>query len=361
MMIKQVFLSDILKFKNGKKRPKEEGTVPVYGGNGILGYSNSSNSEECIIIGRVGAYCGNVYYEKNKCWISDNAISAYVKKGIDMVYAYYLLKSLHLNKRKIGTSQPLLTQEILNNIETPILSHFDQIKVGRILSIIDEKIHLNMEINNNLEQQAKALYKDWFIDFSPFSIEGNLPDGWHLGTVGDIIQLHDSKRVPLSGSERDKMEKIYPYYGATSLMDYVDNYLFDGIYLLLGEDGTVVDSLGFPILQYVYGRFWINNHAHIITGKEGFSVEELYLFFSLTNIKSIVTGAVQQKVSQQNLKKVPAIIPSKEALSAFDDLIQPIFAQIRNLRDENAHLTDLRDTILPRLMSGKLDVSDIEI
>ena len=157
------------------------------------------------------------------------------------------------------------------------------------------------------------------------------------------------------------MEKIYPYYGATSLMDYVDNYLFDGIYLLLGEDGTVVDSLGFPILQYVYGQFWVNNHAHIITGKEGFSVEELYLFFSLTNIKSIVTGAVQQKVSQQSLKKVPAIIPSKEALSAFDDLIQPVFAQIRNLRDENAHLADLRDTLLPRLMSGELDVSDIEI
>ena len=216
-------------------------------------------------------------------------------------------------------------------------------------------------LNNNLEQQAKALYKDWFFDFSPFSIEGNLPDGWHLGTVGDIIQLHDSKRVPLSGSERDKMEKIYPYYGATSLMDYVDNYLFDGIYLLLGEDGTVVDSLGFPILQYVYGQFWVNNHAHIITGKEGFSVEELYLFFSLTNIKSIVTGAVQQKVSQQNPKKVPAIIPSKEALSAFDDLIQPVFAQIRNLRDENAHLADLRDTLLPRLMSGELDVSNIEI
>lgn len=150
MMIKQVFLSDILKFKNGKKRPKEGGTVPVYGGNGILGYSNSSNSEECIIIGRVGAYCGNVYYEKNKCWISDNAISAYVKEGIDMVYAYYLLKSLHLNRRKIGTSQPLLTQEILNNIEAPIIPYFNQIKVGKILSIIDEKIYLNTEINNNL-------------------------------------------------------------------------------------------------------------------------------------------------------------------------------------------------------------------
>jgi len=217
------------------------------------------------------------------------------------------------------------------------------------------------QINNNLEQQAKALYKDWFFDFSPFSSDGNLPNGWHFGTVGDIIQIHDSKRVPLSGAERDKMAKVYPYYGATSLMDYVDNYLFDGIYLLLGEDGTVVDSLGFPILQYVYGQFWVNNHAHIITGKEGFSVEELYLFFSLINIKSIVTGAVQQKVSQQNLKKVPAIIPSKQALSAFDEIIQPIFAQIRNLRDENANLSQLRDTLLPKLMSGELDVSDIDL
>ena len=259
------------------------------------------------------------------------------------------------------SAYPSLKPSDIENLELMLPDKKTQERIVAILRSIDEKIKENNAINNNLEQQTKALYKDWFFDFSPFSTESNLPDGWHLGTVGDIIQLHDSKRVPLSGLERDKMEKIYPYYGATSLMDYVDNYLFDGIYLLLGEDGTVVDSLGFPILQYVYGQFWVNNHAHIITGKEGFSVEELYLFFSLTNIKSIVTGAVQQKVSQQNLKKVPAIIPSKEALSAFDDLIQPVFAQIRNLRDENAHLADLRDTLLPRLMSGELDVSNIEI
>jgi len=284
----------------------------------------------------------------------------------DADFLYYLICSPLVRnpaiKSMVGSSgrQRVQTDVVANlDIELPPIE--EQRNIGGLLKAIDDKIELNNKINNNLEQQAKALYKDWFFDFSPFSTEGNLPDGWHLGTVGDIIQLHDSKRVPLSSSERDKMEKIYPYYGATSLMDYVDNYLFDGIYLLLGEDGTVVDSLGFPILQYVYGQFWVNNHAHIITGKEGFSVEELYLFFSITNIKSIVTGAVQQKVSQQNLKKVPAIIPSKEALSAFDDLIQPIFAQIRNLRDENAHLADLRDTLLPRLMSGELDISNIEL
>ena len=278
-------------------------------------------------------------------------------------FLFYMMKYYipHLLKKESGTVFGSVNRNDINGLEVDIPEDAQvQKKIARYLEMIDDKIELNNTINNNLEQQAKALYKDWFFDFSPFSTEGNLPNGWRLGTVGDIIQLHDSKRVPLSGSERDKMEKIYPYYGATSLMDYVDNYLFDGIYLLLGEDGTVVDSLGFPILQYVYGQFWVNNHAHIITGKEGFSVEELYLFFSLTNIKSIVTGAVQQKVSQQNLKKVPAIIPRKEALSAFDDLIQPIFAQIRNLRDENAHLADLRDTLLPKLMSGEIDVSDIE-
>lgn len=236
-----------------------------------------------------------------------------------------------------------------------------QEKVVSFLELIRAKIEKNSVINNNLFEQAKALFKNWFIDYAPFSTDNTMPEKWRMGTVGEIIELHDSKRIPLSGSERDKMKKIYPYYGATSLMDYVDNYLFDGIYLLLGEDGTVVDDKGFPILQYIDGKFWVNNHAHILTGKLGYSVEELYLLFSLTNIKSIVTGAVQQKVSQANLKKVSAIIPPADVLNQFDDIIQPIFAEIRNLRSENQRLSSIHDSILPKLMSGDIDVSKVDI
>lgn len=215
------------------------------------------------------------------------------------------------------------------------------------------------DINENLEQQAQAIFKSWFVDFEPFSRV--VPKDWRTGTISEIIELHDSKRIPLSGAERDKMKKIFPYYGATSRMDYVDNFLFDGIYLLLGEDGTVIDEEGFPILQYVYGKFWVNNHAHIITGKLGYSVECLYLLFSLTNIKHIVTGAVQQKVSQANLKKMPVIIPTKDVLKKFDDIIQPIFEIIRNNRDEIDNLITLRDTLLPKLMNGEIDVSKVRI
>ena len=186
--------------------------------------------------------------------------------------------------------------------------------------------------------------------------DGKIPDGWHVGTFSEIIEFHDAKRIPLSSRQRANLKKVYPYYGATSIMDYVDQYIFDGIYLLIAEDGTVIDSNGHPVLQYVEGKFWVNNHAHIITGKNGFTVETLYLLCSLTNIQSIVTGAVQQKISQSNLKKLSVIIPSESALKAFDSIVQPIFAKIRNLRIENDKLTELYNILLPRLISGKLDI-----
>lgn len=205
----------------------------------------------------------------------------------DAEFLYYLICSPLVRnpaiKSMVGSSgrQRVQTDVVASlNIEIPPFE--EQRKIGGLLKALDDKIELNNQINNNLFEQAQSLFKSWFIDFDPFS--NTMPEDWAIGTIGDIIEVYDSKRVPLSGSQRDKMDKIYPYYGATSLMDYVDDYLFDGIYLLLGEDGTVVDRYGFPILQYVEGKFWVNNHAHILRGKNGFSVETLYLLFSLTKI-----------------------------------------------------------------------------
>ena len=372
-------LSDICDFRKGKVSVSTltlqtyvstENMLPNKGG---IVVANSLPTTEFtqeykkgdILVSNIRPYFKKIWQAKCDGGCSNDVLVFQGNSNINRDFLYYILANddffAYSMATSKGTKMPRGDKTSIMKYEVPAFDLDTQIRMASVIRCLDEKIELNAAINNNLEQQAKALYKDWFFNFSPFSTDGTLPDGWRVGTVNDIIQLHDSKRVPLSGAERDKMTKIYPYYGATSLMDYVDNYLFDGIYLLLGEDGTVVDSLGFPILQYIYGQFWVNNHAHIITGKEGFSVEELYLFFSLTNIKLIVTGAVQQKVSQQNLKKVAAIIPSKEVLSAFDKLIQPIFAQIRNIRDENALLVELRDTLLPKLMSGELDVSDIDL
>ena len=143
-------LSKYVEFKNGKKRPTSKGTIPVYGGNGILDYTNIANMQSGVVIGRVGVYCGSVFLVREECWVSDNAIKAMCKENMDLEYLYYLLSSLHLNERRIGTSQPLLTQSILNNIEVKIPEFAIQKRISSILELFDEKIKLNNKINNNL-------------------------------------------------------------------------------------------------------------------------------------------------------------------------------------------------------------------
>ena len=275
---------------------------------------------------------------------------------------YWLLSQKDYLMAKVGVTgigAGKFDLDFLQKLMIPIPSERERKSIVGFASSISEKIRCNAKVNDNLLWQAQALYKDRFIDLKPFN--GEMPPDWQLGTVSEIIELHDSKRIPLSSRERANLTKIYPYYGATSVMDYVDRYLFDGIYLLLGEDGTVVDDKGFPILQYVEGKFWVNNHAHIITGKNGFTVETLYLLFSLTNVRSIVTGAVQPKISQANLNNVSVVIPSKAELSTFNSIVQPIFSQIRNLRAESDRLTSTRDILLPRLMSGEIDAANIQL
>ena len=115
-------LSSIMSFGAGKERPSSGSIYPVYGGNGILDYCDSYNNENAIIIGRVGAYCGSVYYEPEKCWISDNALYA-ISKSNAIYFNYYMLKHLNLNARQVGTGQPLITQGLLNKIKTIIPSN----------------------------------------------------------------------------------------------------------------------------------------------------------------------------------------------------------------------------------------------
>lgn len=188
---KECTLSDIIIFKNGKKKPDTEGTFPVYGGNGILGYVNDYNLSKGIAIGRVGVYCGSVYYSRKECWISDNAIQAINRDNSDLIYDYYLLKSLRLNERRIGTSQPLLTQEILNRIVINCPDIMQQRKIAAVLSAIDNKIELNTAINENLESQAQAIFKSWFVDFEPFG--GVMPEDWRTGSLSEICGYSKDK------------------------------------------------------------------------------------------------------------------------------------------------------------------------
>lgn len=312
------------------------------------------NPDDVVIVrtGKPGA-C-TVIPQKTEPWnCSDLVIIHPNKEKINphFLASYINLASGVINAHLVGAVQQHFNVGAAKKMKIPLPSIDVQNRIASIIQDLNNKIELNNKINENLERQAQILYKQYF----PYSVDDVLPNGWRVGTVGEIIEIHDSKRIPLSGAERAKMEKkIYPYYGAASVMDFVDNYIFDGKYLLLGEDGTVVDDAGYPILQYVWGQFWVNNHAHILTGKLGFNVESLYMLFKQTSVKCVVTGAVQPKISQANLRSIQIVIPPEKLLINYNCIVGPLFALLRNNKEANKSLAVLRDTLLPKLMSGEL-------
>ena len=346
-------LSDVLKFGNGKSRPKEYGTIPVYGGNGILDYTNSSNyQDETIVIGRVGAYCGATYYEDKQIWVSDNALSAKALNRNDAKFLYYFLKNLDLNQFAQGSSHPLLTQTLLNSIEVVVPSSpLEQKAIASVLSSLDDKIDLMHRQNKTLEAMAETLFRQWFVE----DTEGRT----ELITLGEMIEIHDSKRIPLSKLERDKKKNgsiMYPYYGAAKVMDYVDDYIFDGDYLLLGEDGTVQDENGYPILQRANGKFWVNNHAHVLSAKAPYNNFFLWCLLSKTNIEKAVTGAVQPKINQENLRKLDFEKFDESKVLDFNDITSSMLNKLNTNNSQIQTLENLRDTLLPKLMSGEVRV-----
>ena len=373
---KRFTIGDICILKNGKKKPNIKGSIPVYGGNGIMDYTNVHNDENCIAIGRVGAYCGCVYLTKGKVWISDNAIAAKANVNADNVFLFYLLKQLNLNQFRIGGAQPLMTQDLINRIEVSLPPIIEQCRIASILSTLDDKIENNRKICANLEAQAQALFKHWFIDFVPFkdgkfveSELGMIPEGWRVGRLEEIGEIVGGA-TPLKAEESYYCEKGIHWLTPKDLSNRCCKFTSRGDTDITLEGynscsakimprGSVLFSSRAPI-----GYLTIAKNA--ICTNQGFKsvvpklagTAYIYYFLKLNTkrIESMASGTTFKEASGSLMKSLSVIIPPTDLLVKFEDSVMDFFEEQEVIEDESIRLSALRDTLLPKLMSGAIKV-----
>lgn len=310
-------------------------------------------------------------------------------------YIYYLAKSPAFRKKAIscmeGTSgRKRVNENALKLQKLPIPDIKTQQNIAKILSVFDSKISLNNRINAELEAMAKTIYDYWFVQFDfpisaaqaasmgkpnlkgkPYKASGGkmvwseelkreIPEGWGVKGLGEIINIYDSKRIPLSRSQREKKVGHIPYYGATGIMGYVDEFIFNDDYVLLAEDGSVMDENGFPIVQFIWGKTWVNNHAHVMQAKNKINNEYIFYLVKTISVIQIMSGSIQLKINQENLRNVKVSVPNDDTLEGFASLAIPIRKKLINNIEENQKLTELRDWLLPMLMNGQVKIRDAE-
>ena len=360
---KKTSLRDLIVIKNGKDHKKlKNGQYPVYGSGGIMRYADSYlYDQESVLLPRKGTL-NNIQFVTEPFWTVDTCYYTVVNR--DKVLPYFLyccLCKMDIQSLNTGSAVPSMTFEKYYSIEVPIPPLSTQHRIASILSRYDSLIENYQKQIKLLEEAAQRLYKEWFVDLhfpghENTKIVDGVPEGWEKKKVADVVVFYDKMRKPLSSMQRQSMEKIYPYYGAASLMDYVDNYLFDGTYLLMGEDGTVISNEKYPMLQYVWGKFWVSNHAHVLQGKEPYSTEFIYMMLKQMTILDVVTGAAQPKISQGRLAAKEIIMPANELVKEYDKIVVPMIQQAKSLQSQIRLLTEARDRLLPKLMSGEITV-----
>ena len=379
----KIRLGDVIDFKNGKSIKKSDGIIPIYGGNGILGYTDKSNFSHTIVVGRVGAYCGSIHVEENLCWVSDNAIAGVPKEGQDLTYLYYVLKSLNLNSKQIGSSQPLITQSMLKDMIVDIEIDIEKQKIiANSISIIDQKIQINNQINQELEAMAKTLYDYWFVQFDfpdqngkPYKSSGGkmvyhpelkreIPEGWGVDSLWNIANFYNG--LAMQKYRPDTTEDDYlPVIKIREMMNGfskdTEKARLDIPSEAVVERGDILFSWSATLEVIIWGKEKgaLNQHIFKVTSD---TYPESFIYFELKSYLKVFKAIAELRkttmghITQDHLKQAKIVVPPIEIISKLDAKPQPIMLKQQILENQNQELTQLRDWLLPMLMNGQVKV-----
>ena len=384
------------RFSSGKSikasQISAEGLYPVYGGNGLRGFTDTFNFDgECSIIGRQGAYCGNVRYFKGKAFMTEHAIVAVVNENHNNGYVSNLLSMMNLAQYQGQSAQPGLSVSTLSKITIKLPDLATQEQCFNVLNLIDQKIQINNQINQELEDMAKTLYDYWFVQFD-FPDQNGKP---YKSSGGKMVYHPELKREIPEGWGVDKLDNLGTIVGgSTPTKSISDNFTKGGEgyswitpndlsnnkgnkFIKNGEIDVTVKGLKDASLKlYPEGTVLMSSRAPVgylaiatkeLTTNQGFKsfipdkkYGKNYIYYTLQNnlkvIEQHASGSTFKEISATVLKDITVIQPNLDIVKKFEEKVSSINSYIKVNEEQNQELTQLRDWLLPMLMNGQVKV-----
>lgn len=367
------------RFSSGKGIPadliNETGKYPVIGGNGLRGYTDTYNFDgECAVIGRQGAYCGNVQFFSGKGYMTEHAVVTQPNSANNAKYLTYKLSGLSLGRFSGQAAQPGLSVTKLARLRIEMPPKWYQDRVAGILSAYDNLIEVNNKRIKVLEQIAENLYKEWFVRFrfpghEKADFENGIPKGWRRGRISEFYTT-SSGGTPSRELDEYYVDCTIPWIKTGELQDCLlidteeritEVAVKKSSAKFFPKDSVLMAMYGVNIGMLAYSTMDATcNQACCVFRDKGNISTKHYLFQCLKSIRDylllISFGAAQQNLSQDLIKRVRIVMPDEETVIRFEQKIEPLYNEIKHLLKANACLIRQRDLLLPRLMSGKLEV-----
>jgi len=372
-MYELVKTKNFIEFKNGKSiKPGGEGIYPVYGANGIIGMSNEYREGNSVIIGRVGAYCGSVQFCKGHYWASDNTIVACPKdNNTDVVFLYYSLKNANLNRWAGGAAQPLMTQTAIKQIKLPHPDIDIQRKVSSILSAYDDLIELNERRIKILEEMARLIYKEWFVKFrfpgykKVKMIEselGMIPERWEVRRLSEVMDFTKGFEPGSKNYSEKELQNSIKFIRVGNLNNLSKDFVYieKNMSKIESKQSDILISLDGTIGKVDYGiRGAIASGIRKCFSKMG----KMYQYQLLKSapmqgfLRGVSSGGTVLAHAGNHIKNYLLVISKDLQLETkYSKSCDPLFEQCANLKRQNVNLRQTGDMLLPRLISGKIEV-----
>lgn len=358
---KEVKLGDLVSIKYGKDHKSlSDGCYPVYGSGGLMRKVDSYIYDKpSLLIPRKGTL-NNIIYTDDKFWTVDTMFWTKINEfKTTAKFLYYYLKNFNFNALNVGSAVPSLTVPVLNDIDIKLPPKELQNQITEILSSLDAKIETNNKLNEKLEEMAQAIFKSWFVDFEPFKDQpfhetelGMIPEGWEVINIDCVYDIKYGNNLPTS---EIKEKGQYPVYGANGVIGYYNTFNCNGYSVLITSRGNGSGD----VYRTHSSKSFVTNNSFIVKTKTNYTWIELsYIYYSFLNInfKSYTNGSAQPQLTNKSIHNIDIILPSKKDIENFCNITMSIINNIESLMKENARLASLRDTLLPRLMSGEIKI-----